>query len=68
MSKKQEKKKETSKNEEEFVLEEALEEYVCPAMFKAGLKYYIHSNNLEPKSKKEFEKIVKDYGKLELGE
>ncbi len=65
MSKKQEKKKET---EDEFVLSEALEEYTCPAMFKAGLKYYINSNNLEPKSKKEFEKIVKEYGKLKLGE
>ena len=51
-----------------FNLEKELEEYICPAMFKAGLKYYIQSNNLEPKSKKEFEKIVKDYGELKLGE
>lgn len=51
-----------------FDLNKELEEYTCPEMFKAGLKYYIQSNNLEPKNKKEFDKIVKDYGKLKLGE
>ena len=51
-----------------FDLTKELEEYICPEMFKAGLKYYIQVNNLEPKSKKEFEKIVKEYEKLELGE
>ena len=51
-----------------FNLEKELEEFICPAMLKAGLKYYIQSNNLEPKSKKEFEKIVKEYGELKLGE
>ena len=51
-----------------FNLNEELEKLQLPAMFIAGLKYYIQANNLEPKSKKEFEKIVKDYGKLKLGE
>lgn len=51
-----------------FDLTEELEAFECPAMFKAGLKYYIQVNNLEPKNKKEFEKIVKDYGELKLGE
>ena len=51
-----------------FDLEKELTELECPEMFKAGLKYYIQTNNLEPKSKKEFEKIVKEYGELKLGE
>jgi len=51
-----------------FNLTKELDDFECPAMFKAGLKYYIQTNNLEPKSKKEFEKIVKEYGELKLGE
>lgn len=50
-----------------FNLTKELEEYICSDMFKSGLKYYIQVNNLEPKSKKEFEKIVNDYKKLEMG-
>lgn len=40
----------------------------CPNMFKQGLKHYILDNGLEIKSDKEFEKIVKDYNNLKIGE
>jgi len=45
-----------------------LEEYECPATFKAGLEYYFKVNNLKPKNKKEFDKIIKDYSNLKMGE
>lgn len=44
----------------------ALEDYKCPFTFKKGLEYYFKSNNLEPKSKKEFDKIIEDYSKITM--
>lgn len=51
-----------------FDYEKELNDYKCPQMFKAGLTYYFKSNNLKPKSKKEFDKIVNDYKNLKMGE
>lgn len=51
-----------------FDYEKELNDYKCPQMFKAGLKYYFKSNDLKPKSKKEFDKIVNDYKNLKMGE
>lgn len=50
-----------------FDLNKELDDLSCPNMFKAGLKYYISSNNLNVTSKKEFDKIVKEYGNLKIG-
>ena len=46
----------------------ALNDLECPNMFKAGLKYYITSNNLDKKIKSEadFQKIVKQYSKVRM--
>lgn len=57
----------TKKKTEAFDMDKALDEYVCSDMFKAGLRYYINVNNLEAKNMKEFEKIVDDYSKIEMG-
>ena len=62
-----EKPKTTAKNTTNFDWKKALEELVEPNMFKAGLGYYIESNKLEPKSEKDFEKIVTNYGKIKMG-
>jgi len=59
----------TKKNEDKkdaFNLEEALRNVEMPRMFVCGLKAYITNNNLEPKSEKEFEKILKEFGELKL--
>ena len=37
-----------------------------PQTFKAGLIYYMNINKLEPKNKKEFNKILDDYKELKL--
>lgn len=68
MAKKTEEKIETeAKKVSDFDLEKELTDLQCPDMFKAGLKYYIEINNLECKSKKDFEKIVKEYSELSIG-
>ena len=51
-----------------FNLNKQLDEYICPAMFKAGLIYYISSNNIKISSKKEFEKVVEEYKDLKIGD
>lgn len=67
MAKKTEEKIETeTKKVSDFDLEKELTDLQRPDMFKAGLKYYIEINNLECKSKKDFDKIVKEYGELSL--
>lgn len=48
-----------------FNITEALTELACPEMWKAGLGYYIE-NNCTIKSKKDFDKAVKDYANLKL--
>ena len=50
-----------------FDLKKALDDLKCPNMFKKGLEYYISSNNINVNSKKEFDKIVKDYANLKIG-
>lgn len=68
MAKKTEEKIETeTKKVSDFDLEKELTDLQRPDMFKAGLKYYIEINNLECKSKKDFDKIVKEYGELSIG-
>ena len=50
-----------------FDLEKEIDELVCPAMLKAGLKYFISSRKQDVTNKKEFDKIVKDYANLKIG-
>jgi len=50
-----------------FDLNEQLDELLCPDMFKAGLTEYISSNNFKITTKKEFDKIVKEYANLKIG-
>ena len=49
-----------------FNLEEELEKLEYPNMFLAGLKYYINKNKIVIKSKKELEKIIEDFKKIEI--
>ena len=56
------------KQEDAFNVEKALEDYEAPAMFKAGLEYYITTTNPKINSQKDFDKLVKEYGELKLGE
>ena len=48
--------------EEEF--EKLKNEY--PNMFLAGLKYYIENNKIVIKSKKELDKIIEEFKKIEI--
>ena len=50
-----------------FDLDKSLEELEYPAMFVAGLIYYINSNNLKIKSDKDFDKAVNEFKKLKVG-
>lgn len=50
-----------------FDLKKALDDLPCPNMFKNGLKQYISSNNINVKSKKDFDKIVEEYGNIKIG-
>ena len=56
------------KQEDAFSIEKALEDYEAPAMFKAGLEYYITTTNPKINSQKDFDKVVKDFSELKLGE
>lgn len=49
-----------------FNLEEEIEKLEYPRMFVAGLKHYITTNKLVIKSKKDLEKIIKDFEKIEI--
>lgn len=51
-----------------FDIDKELEDLECPNMFKAGLKYYMGNLKNQPKNKKEFDKIVKDYSKIKMGD
>ena len=44
-----------------------IDELQCPEMFKAGLKYYITANKIKINSKKDFDKEVEKYSKLNIG-
>ena len=50
-----------------FDLNKELNDLSYPNMFKAGLKYYISANNIKIKNKKEFDKIVEEYGNMNIG-
>ena len=50
-----------------FDLNKLLDDLSCPDMFKAGLRHYISSNNITINNKKEFDKIIKEYGNLKIG-
>ncbi len=49
-----------------FNLEEEIEKLEYPNMFLAGLKFHIKNNKLAIKSKKELDKIVDEFKKLEI--
>ena len=66
--KKEDEKKETKTPTKTFDVKEAIEALEISNMFKAGLGYYIESRKLEPKSQTEFDKILKDYTGMKLGE
>ena len=48
--------------EKEF--EKLKEEY--PNMFLAGFKFYVESNKIVIKSKKELDKVIEDFKKIEI--
>ena len=50
-----------------FDLNKAFDELPCPNMFKYGLNEYISSNNITITNKREFDKVVKEYGNLKIG-
>ena len=50
-----------------FDLKQELDDLPCPDMFKAGLMDYISSNNINVTNKKEFDKVIKEYGNLKIG-
>ena len=49
-----------------FDLKKELEELQYPRMFLAGLKYHIETNKIAIKSKKELDKVVEDFKKIEI--
>lgn len=51
----------------EFDLNKEINEYPVANMFKAGFKYYIKSRGLKISSKKDFDKALKDFEKLNIG-
>ncbi|WP_296874610.1 hypothetical protein [uncultured Methanobrevibacter sp.] len=50
-----------------FDLNQELKDLSCPDMFKSGLNVYIMINKIEINTKKEFDKIVKEYANLKIG-
>lgn len=50
-----------------FDLEKEIDELVCPAMLKAGLKYFISSRKQDVTNKKEFDKVVNEFKNLKIG-
>lgn len=51
-----------------FDLQTEIENYECPSMLKVGMIHYFTANNIKVTSKKEFDKAVKDYLNLNIGE
>lgn len=57
----------TKKNEKDaFDINEALDGIMKPSFFVDGFKAYLDDNNLKPKDKKEFEKLLKEFGEMRL--
>lgn len=55
------------KAESDFDLEDELQNLEKPRMFIAGFKEFIKSTNTEIKSKKDFDKLIKDYSEMKIG-
>ena len=51
-----------------FDLQKEIENYECPAFLKAGMVHYFTASKIKITSKKDFDKAVKDYFKLNIGE
>ena len=51
-----------------FDLDEAVENYECANMLKVGMITYFTDNNIKINSDKDFEKAVKEYLNLKIGE
>ena len=49
-------------------LNEAVENYECSNMLKVGMITYFTDNNIKINSDKDFEKAVKEYLNLKIGE
>lgn len=60
-------KKENKKEETVFDYNTYLNNLETSNMLKKGLKEYITNNNIEIKTEKEFEKILKNYLNLNIG-
>ncbi len=57
----------TKKKEIKFDYEKELTSYELPVYFIAGIRSYIQRRNLQPKSKKDLDKIVEDFSKISAG-
>ena len=57
----------TKKKEDAFDWTKAIIDLELTDAMKAGLSYYIINNNLNPKTKKELDKICEDFKKLPIG-
>ena len=51
-----------------FDYEKEINDLEYPAMFKAGLKYYIDANKIKINSKKDFDKLLDKFKDLKIGE
>lgn len=49
-----------------FDLEEEIQKLQEPRMLIAGLKYHIENNKIVIKSKKELDKVLEDFKKIEI--
>ena len=61
-------KTEPKKTASKFDLNEAVENYECSNMLKMGMITYFTDNNIKINSDKDFEKAVKEYLNLKIGE
>ena len=62
------KNKEETKTASKIDLDEAVENYECANMLKVGMITYFTDNNIKINSDKDFEKAVKEYLNLKIGE
>ena len=50
-----------------FNYADEIEKLDCPAMFKAGLKFYIENNKVKINSKKDFDNLLKEFKNMNIG-
>lgn len=55
-----------TKKDNEFNVDESINELEIPLMLKEGLKHYIEFKNIKIKNKKELNKILKEYKELKI--